>query len=109
MYRYNAHVIKVYDGDTITVDIDLGLGVWLRGQKIRLAGIDTPEMRGDEKEEGRKVRDIVRDLILNEDITIRTYRDKRGKYGRWLADVHYEGLFINEWLLEAGHAKVYGK
>ena len=109
MYRYNAHVIKVYDGDTITVDIDLGLGVWLRGQKIRLAGIDTPEMRGDEKEEGRKVRDILRDMLLDEGVTIKTYKDKRGKYGRWLADVYYEGLFVNEWLLEEGHAKVYGK
>lgn len=44
MYEYKAQVVSVYDGDTLTVDIDLGFEVWLRKQKIRLAGIDTPEI-----------------------------------------------------------------
>lgn len=46
LYHYAAQVVSVYDGDTITVDIDLGLEVWLKGQKIRLLNIDTPEVRG---------------------------------------------------------------
>ena len=44
MYEYKAQVVSVYDGETLTVDIDLGFEVWLRKQKIRLAGIDTPEI-----------------------------------------------------------------
>ena len=48
-YLYKATVTEVYDGDTITVDIDLGLNVWLKDQTLRLLGIDTPELRGEER------------------------------------------------------------
>lgn len=89
-YYYKAHVTSVYDGDTITVDIDLGFGIVFRKQKIRLYGIDTPEVRGPEKEEGKKVRDLVRSLILDKDIEIQTFRDSKGKYGRWLGTIHFE-------------------
>lgn len=107
MYEYNAHVVKVYDGDTITVDIDLGLGVWLRGQKIRLAGINTPELKGDKREYGLASRDALRESILDKDIRLKTYKDKQGKYGRWIADVYFRGTFVNEWLLEEGYAEIY--
>lgn len=86
-YEYNAKVTAVYDGDTYTVDIDLGLGVWMRGQKIRLFGVDTPEVRGEGKAEGKRVRDYVRDVILDQPVLLKTRRDKKGKYGRWLAKV----------------------
>ena len=49
MYEYCAKVVSVYDGDTITVDIDLGFGIVLKKQKLRLLGINTPEVRGAEK------------------------------------------------------------
>jgi micrococcal nuclease len=42
MYQYKAIITKVVDGDTVDVDIDLGFEVWLRNQRIRLYGIDTP-------------------------------------------------------------------
>lgn len=58
-YFYKAVVRDVYDGDSCTVDIDLGFGIWMKGQKLRLMGIDTPELRGSEREEGLKVRDYV--------------------------------------------------
>lgn len=87
MYTYRAHVTAVYDADTITVDIDLGLRVWLRGVKIRLYGIDAPEMRGPERERGIVSRDWLRGQILGKDVVLRTYRDKQGKYGRWLGDI----------------------
>ena len=50
LYQYKADLVKVIDGDTIEVDFDLGFGVWLRNQRIRLAGIDTPEIRTSDKE-----------------------------------------------------------
>ena len=111
MYEYRAYVTKVYDGDTITCDIDLGFGVLLQKQKLRLFGLNTPEVRGPSKKEGIKIRDIVRSRILKTWITIKTVRDKKGKYGRWLAVVCEDGIeeTLNDWLLKEGHAKEYLK
>jgi micrococcal nuclease len=109
MYTYNSHVTKVYDGDTITVDIDLGFGVFLRNQKIRLAGIDAPEIRGDEREAGLVSRDWLREQVLDKDVVLKTYKDKKGKYGRWIADVHIDDRFINAELLHFDYAKIYGE
>ena len=63
-YIYTAKVIKVYDGDTITVDINLWFWIILQWQKIRLYWINTPEMKWDNKEEWKSVRDYVRSRIL---------------------------------------------
>ena len=51
MYEYKCKMVKVVDGDTIDVDIDLGFGVWMRNQRIRMHGIDTPESRTRDLEE----------------------------------------------------------
>tara|TARA_E500000305_G_C3945424_1_gene199584 strand:- start:456 stop:794 length:339 start_codon:yes stop_codon:yes gene_type:complete len=107
MYEYTATVIKVYDGDTITVNIDLGFGITLNKQTLRLYGINTPEVRGESKEEGKRVRDILRQRILGKIITIKTKKDKKGKYGRWLATIIHDGENLNEWLLNEGFAIPY--
>ena len=109
MYEYKAYVQKVYDGDTITVDIDLGFGIILKKQVLRLIGIDAPELRGLEREEGIKARDELRGRILYKNVLIRTKKDKKGKYGRWLAVIFYDEKNINEWLLRRGFAKPYDK
>ena len=76
--------------------------------KLRLYGIDTPELRGPEREQGIIVRDILREMILNKEVTIRSYKDKQGKYGRYLANIITEdGLEVNQWLVDNGHAKEY--
>ena len=75
--------------------------------KLRLFGIDTPELRGSERTEDLKVRDIVRGKILDKEVTINTYKDKQGKYGRYLANIVLDGEDINQWLLDNGHAKPY--
>ena len=90
LYLYSATCTAVYDGDTITVDIDLGFGNIMQGQKLRLYCIDAPEMRGAEKAAGKVTRDWLRARILGKKITIRTFKDKTGKYGRWLAEVFGE-------------------
>ena len=51
MYEYNCNIVKVVDGDTVDVDIDLGFGIWLRNERVRLYGIDTPECRTRDPEE----------------------------------------------------------
>jgi micrococcal nuclease len=84
-----ATVVSVYDGDTIRADIDLGFGIHMKNQRIRFMGIDTAEVRGEERPEGLVARDFVRDRILGQRVMLRTFKDTKGKYGRWLAEVYY--------------------
>ena len=107
MYEYKAKVRGVYDADTITVDIDLGFGIIYTGQKLRLLGIDAPEVRGKESPEGLKSRDALREKIQDKVIIIRTSKDKKGKYGRWLGEVWIANVCVNDWLISEGLAKVY--
>ncbi len=106
MYNYKAKIIDVYDGDTVTAIVDLGF-LHFQEMKLRLYGIDTPELRGAEKEAGIVVRDLVREMILNKEVEIHSYKDKQGKYGRYLANIIVDGLDINKWLVDNGHAKPY--
>ena len=107
MWEYRAFVRKVYDGDTITVDFDLGFDILLKNQKIRLAGINAPEVRGEQRAEGLISRDALRSRIANKWIIIKTEKDKKGKYGRWIGTVILDDENINEWLINEGYAKVY--
>jgi micrococcal nuclease len=110
LYYYAAHVTSVYDGDTLTVDVDLGLGVWRHNQSIRLWKVNAPEVRGPEREQGLRVRDFVRSQVLNKQILLRTILDKRGvdqteKFGRMLGEILVEDesgtvFNLNELLLK---------
>ena len=51
MYEYKVNILKVVDGDTVDVDIDLGFGCWLRNERVRIVGIDTPESRTSDRVE----------------------------------------------------------
>ena len=104
MYEYRALVKYVYDGDTVTADIDLGFGVLLKRQKVRLLGLNTPEIRGAEREQGLIARDALRERISGEWITIQTHKDKKGKYGRWLGEIWIDDVCMNEWLITEGYA-----
>jgi micrococcal nuclease len=90
MYEYRAKVIKVIDGDTADVDIDLGFDVVLKKQRIRFMGIDTPESRtSDEVEKmyGNMAKDFVKSFLKDgEYVTLKTFKDDRGKFGRVLGD-----------------------
>lgn len=94
MYQYKAIVQKVVDGDTIEIDIDLGLSVWVHNEKIRLYGIDTPEVYGVKKgspewERGSLASEFVKaNLNEKDEVIIETFRDKREKYGRYLALIY---------------------
>lgn len=112
MYEYRALITKVYDGDTLTADIDLGFKLWAKKIKLRLIGIDTPEIRTKDPEEKAlaiKARDRVRELCLGKEVIITTRR--KGKYGRWLASVYIEegDLDITRFLIAEGLAKEYSK
>lgn len=111
-YWYEAYVTGVYDGDTITAVVDLGFRVEME-MEIRLFGIDTPELRGAEKEAGKISRDWVREKILDTTILIHTQKNKKGKHKRYLAtvyassiypDILFEGTSLNSQLVHNGLA-----
>lgn len=93
MYQYKAVIRKVVDGDTLEIDIDLGLSIWVRNEKIRLYGINTPEVYGVKKgspewELGNNASEFVKRVVLvGQEVMIETYKDKKEKFGRFLADV----------------------
>jgi len=94
MYQYRAIIQKVVDGDTIEINIDLGLSTWIHNEKLRLYGIDTPEVYGVKKgsaewERGNLASEFVKKyLVEKSDVIIETIKDKREKYGRYLAMVY---------------------
>lgn len=100
MYTYTATIVAVYDGDTVRADIDLGFSIHTHSVQLRLYGIDAPEMRGETAEAGLLARDALRSMILNKQVTITTFKDRQEKYGRYLADMDFNGVNINQWLVE---------
>ena len=116
--EYDVKVIKVVDGDTVDVDIDLGFGVTLTDERVRIMGIDTPESRTRDKVEDlfgeaakERLKVLMKDggkLITTED---RKGEDMKGKFGRILGDfkVDYNGEMkkVTEILTEEGHCVPY--
>ena len=90
MYEYRCKIDRVVDGDTVDVDIDLGFGIWLRKERVRLYGIDTPECRTrdlEEKKYGLVAKSFVQDLLpVGSMQTLRTRKDDKGKFGRILGE-----------------------
>lgn len=86
MYEYNCKIVRVIDGDSIVVDIDLGFGLWIHGESIRLFGVDCPECRSrdpEEKAAGLAAKDFVKGLLHDGGTYTLTTREK-GKFGRYL-------------------------
>ena len=90
MYEYSCKIDRVVDGDTVDVDIDLGFGIWLRKERVRLYGIDTPECRTrdlEEKKYGLAAKAFVQDFLpVGSMQTLRTQKDDKGKFGRILGE-----------------------
>lgn len=114
MYKYSAKLIKVVDGDTIDLSIDLGFKMTTE-QRIRLKGIDTPETwrRKKDSEEYKKGLAATNFVIKrleenNNECTVRTDKDT-GVYGRYIADILLPDseISLNDELIQKGHAKVY--
>ena len=115
MYEYRCKVVKIVDGDTVDVDIDLGFGVWLKKERIRMFGIDTPESRTrdlDEKKYGLMAKDYITRLLDDEGgIVLKTRKDAEGKYGRILGELwrttDFADKSINDYMIEKHHAVAY--
>tara|TARA_B100001175_G_scaffold36034_1_gene26255 strand:- start:174 stop:599 length:426 start_codon:yes stop_codon:yes gene_type:complete len=115
MYEYRCKIVKIVDGDTVDVDIDLGFGVWMHKERIRLYGIDTPESRTrdlDEKKYGLIAKSWIEKFMpLGSTQTLITQKDKSGKFGRILGkfrvnDGSYD-IILNDWMISNHHAVAY--
>lgn len=102
--RLHAGLQSVYDGDTVRLDTDLGKGIWVFNEPHRLFGINAPEMRGAEKEQGRVSRDWLRDALHGQDLLIETIADGKGKYGRYLCIIWVNGANVNREMIARGLA-----
>jgi len=116
MYTYRCKVIRVVDGDTVDVDIDLGFGVWMKKQRIRLYGVDTPESRTRDKEEkfyGLLAKEFVQShLPVSTDQILQTKLDDKGKFGRILGEFVINSgttdeTTLNQMLIDEHHAVEY--
>jgi len=115
MYEYKVLVTKIIDGDTVDVDIDLGFGVWLKDERVRIMGIDTPESRTSndvEKLFGKAAKGRLAQL-LGETAILKTQvnkngEDMKGKFGRILGDfVAPDGRMVTDIMIEEGHCVAY--
>lgn len=116
MYEYKSLINRVVDGDTVDVDIDVGFGIWIKDERVRVMGIDTPESRTSdvvEKKFGLAAKERLKELIPEGSKQIlKTEVDKhgedaKGKFGRILGDFIVDGKRITEILVEEGHAVKY--
>ena len=114
MYEYRVEIKRVVDGDTVDVDIDLGFGIWLKGERVRIMGIDTPESRTRDKVEkafGLAAKTRLKEL-LGKSAILQTQvnkdgEDMKGKFGRILGDFKVDGKRVTEILAEEGHCVPY--
>ena len=115
MYEYKVKVVRVIDGDTVDVDIDLGFGIWLRKERVRIMGIDTPESRTRDKVEKKfglaskaKLKELLKNGSILKTQVSKKGEDMKGKFGRILGDfILDDGRKVTEVLIDEGHAVAY--
>tara|TARA_R110000772_G_scaffold260249_6_gene378156 strand:+ start:121 stop:468 length:348 start_codon:yes stop_codon:yes gene_type:complete len=110
MYRYNAKLDRVVDGDTVDAMVDLGFDIWKK-VRIRMMGIDAPESRTrdlEEKKLGLAAKARLNELIESNDFLFILQSHGVGKYGRCLGEIFInEETSINQTLINEGHATAY--
>ena len=114
MYEYRARINRVVDGDTVDVDIELGFGVVLTDERVRIMGIDTPESRTSDKVEklfGKaakaKLQELLGDVSILKTQIAKDGEDMKGKFGRVLGDFKCGDKTVTEIMIEEGHAVPY--
>ena len=113
--EYDVILLKCVDGDTVDVDIDLGFGVWLKDERVRIMGIDTPESRTSDKVEklfGTAAKNRLKELLHEGGKLITTENkngeDMKGKFGRILGDFRTPtGELVTDIMIAEGHCVAY--
>jgi micrococcal nuclease len=104
MYEYRAVVLRVVDGDTVHLDVDLGFDV-KRRDSFRFYGINAPEISTAAGKTAKAW--LEKRLPVGAVVSVRTQKDKREKYGRYLGTIFLDDVNINEQLVTEGHAQRY--
>jgi len=110
MYNYTGVVKKVIDGDTFDIMFDLGFHIQYQ-TRVRLNGIDVYEttLRNnttpEQKKLGLKAKEFCNKTLLNKKVIVKTHKDIKGKYGRYLVDILVDGNNLAELLIENGYRK----
>ena len=103
--EFHVSIVKIVDGDTVDVDIDLGFSTILKKQRVRLMGIDTPESRTRDKVEklfGKASKAHLKHLLSEGDITLVSH--DKGKFGRILGELFVSPDLDEDWMDEGeGH------
>ena len=114
MWTYRAKVVRVIDGDTVDVDIDLGFGIWQKNERVRIMGIDTPESRTRNKIEKKfglaakaKLKSLLGPNPVLQTTISKKGEDMKGKFGRVLGDFLVDGKQVTEIMCKTGHAVPY--
>ena len=120
MYQYRCKIVKIIDGDTVDVDIDLGFGIWMRNERVRVHGIDTPESRTRDKVEkkfGLLAKDFVKKTIpvgsMQMLVTEKPGDEAKGKFGRILGKFKIydhktdSEMFMGDIMIREGYAAPY--
>lgn len=112
LYHYRFRVDRVIDGDTIVGRLDKGRKNYDEDVRIRLIGINAPERRGSEREEGLVSKTYLEEMILGKEVIVKTFKDEdEDSFGRMLGEVFLldSGLNVNRHMIESGHATHYGE
>lgn len=110
LYIYKAEVLRIVDGDTVDLDVDLGMRVHIH-ERIRFYNFDAPETYGVKKdsEEYRLGQAAKAALMLlipeGSEVILSTFKDKTGKYGRYIGGITKDGEDIGELMIASGHEK----
>ena len=115
MYEYRVNILRVIDGDTVDVDIDLGFGTWIKKERVRIMGIDTPESRTRNKVEKKfglaskaRLKELLGAKAILKTQVSKKGEDMKGKFGRILGDfMTDDGRKCADILCEEGHAFAY--
>jgi micrococcal nuclease len=120
MYEYKCKIVKIIDGDTVDIDLDLGFGIWVRGERVRIHGIDTPESRTRDKVEkkfGLASKKFVQAMLPTGSqqtlVTEKQGDDSKGKFGRILGKFRVydhktdSWMFLGEIMVRDGYAVAY--
>lgn len=100
MYQYSARLIRVVDGDTVALDVDLGFYQWRLGRTYRLARINAPEMS---TKDGVKSRDALKEYLATK-VAFLIATQKADSFDRWIVEVYADGANVSDWLVTDGYA-----
>jgi len=106
MYHYSAYIKEVYDGDTVKAIVDLGFARY-EEITLQLYGVNASQFEEDAFLRRTEAKEVLRDLILNQEVEVYTFKGSQSKFGAYQATVIMDGLDVNQWMVQNKVARQY--